>query len=242
MTSFAVISDRGTKVPLVGDGMLPEVALLNAEFLKTLPGKAVADTGMDALSHGMESFISTGRNPFADSLAESSVYLIWRQLPQAVTGDQEGRAAMLTASCMAGAAFNSASLGICHSLSHALGGRFHIPHGRLNSVLLPVVVRFNARLEGSLTGAAEQYARLAKGCGLTGSGGRAEVFALLRGLNRLRERLDLPRTLVDAGIDSQALKSAIPELAKAAMEDVCTATNPRPVCPADLERLLKEAL
>ncbi len=241
VTSFAVINDRGTKIPLVEEGLLPEVAILNAEFLRTLPGKAMADTGMDALSHGMEAFVSTGANPFADSLAETAVSLIWKQLPKAAAGSQEAREAMLTASCMAGVAFNSASLGICHSLSHALGGRFHIPHGRLNSVLLPVVVRYNAGLDGSLTGAAEGYARLAKRCGLTGSGGRAGAFALLRGLNRLREKLELPRNLVEAGIDGQALRSAIPELARTAMEDVCTATNPRPVTPSDLERLLKEA-
>lgn len=242
VTSFAVIGDRGTKIPLVEDGLLPEAAILNPELLKTLPGKAVADTGMDALSHGVEAFVSTGSNPFSQSLAESAVARIWKALPRAAAGDQEARAGMLAASCMAGAAFNSASLGICHSLSHALGGRFHIPHGRLNGVLLPVVVKFNAGLDGGLTDAAEGYAQLARRCGLTGSGGRAGVFALLRGLDRLRDRLELPKTLAEAGIDGEALKSALPELARAAVKDVCTATNPRPAGPADLERLLKEAL
>ena len=242
VTSFAVINDRGTKIPLVEDGLLPEGAILNADFLKTLPGKAVADTGMDALSHGLEAFVSKGSNPFADSLAEGAVALIWHNLPQAAEGSQEARGTMLTASCMAGAAFNSASLGICHSLAHALGGRFHIPHGRLNGVLLPAVVRYNAGLDSSMTPAAERYAQLAKTCGLTGSGGRAGVFALLRGLNRLREKLGLPQTLTEAGVSSQEVREAIPALARAALEDVCTVTNPRPVTAGDLERLLKEVL
>jgi 1-propanol dehydrogenase len=242
VTSFAVISDRGVKIPLVEDSLLPDVAILDGSFLTTLPAKAVADTGMDALSHGVEAFASTGATPLTDALALSAVSRIWRDLPEGFAGNQTARQELLLSSCMAGASFNAASLGICHSLSHALGGRFHLPHGRINGVLLPTVVRYNAGLDVGLTPAAGRYAQLAQACGLTGSGGRAGVFALLRGFDRLREKLELPKTLREAGIHPEELRSALPQLAETALEDVCTKTNPRPVTVQMLAQLLEEAL
>jgi 1-propanol dehydrogenase len=241
VTSFAVITHQGGKIPLVEDSLLPEVAILAGELLGTLPPKAVADTGMDALSHGIESYVSTGGNPFTQGLAECAVGMCWQELPRAMAGEGDSREKMLAASSLAGAAFNSSGLGICHSLAHALGGTFHLPHGRLNSALLPTVVRFNAGLDVGLTSAAQGYAQLAQRCGLTTSGGRAGVFAFLRGLARLQDKLGLPKCLGEAGIPREGWSDAIPKLAQGAMEDVCTATNPRPVTQGELEQLLREA-
>jgi alcohol dehydrogenase class IV len=242
VTSFAVLSDHGVKLPLVEDSLLPDAAILDGSFLTTLPAKAVADTGMDALSHGIEAYVSTGASLFTDALSVAAVSDIWKQLPKGMVGSQTARDRLLLSSCLAGAAFNASSLGICHSLSHALGGRFHLPHGRLNGVLLPTVVRYNAGLDVGLTPAAGRYAQLAQACGLTGSSGRAGVFAFLRGLDRLREKLELPKTLQEAGISREELRENLPQLSEAALADVCTKTNPRTVTAQVLAQLLEEAL
>jgi 1-propanol dehydrogenase len=224
MTSFAVVTDRerGVKHPLVDDALLPTCAVLDPSLLDELPPAVTADTGMDVLSHALEAYVSTAATVFSDALAEKAFVLAWKNLPAAwAAGPSPAKEAMLYASCLAGMAFNSAGLGVCHSLAHALGGRLHLPHGRLNAVLLPHVIAYNA----AQSAAADKYARLAKLCGLAPS-----PRALAGAVGRLLTALKLPRTL---SVDDP--KGA----AQAALEDRCTATNPRAPTQTDLEAILR---
>ncbi|MGN0968208.1 MAG: 1-propanol dehydrogenase PduQ [Oscillospiraceae bacterium] len=226
MTAFAVLTDteKGVKYPLVDDALLPDAAVLDPSLLDGVPPSVTADTGMDVLTHAAEAYVSVGATPFTDALAEKAFVLAYQNLPGAyrISGGSPEKEAMLYASCLAGMAFNAAGLGISHSLAHALGGRIHMPHGRLNAILLPRVMAFNA-VQGR---AAERYARLARLCGLAGS-----ARALSAALNRLLTALKLPKTLtVD---DPKAI-------AAAALEDRCTATNPRKPSAAELETILRE--
>lgn len=233
VTSFAVLTHGGVKIPLVEDSLLPDVAVLDPAFLAGVPARVTADTGMDVLTHALEAWVAAGANAFTDALAARAFVLAWASLPGAAAGESGAKADMLTASCMAGLAFNGAGLGVCHALSHALGGRFHAAHGRLNGVLLPRVVAFN----GEVREAGRKYAQLARLCGMAGT-----VRALIAGLDRMRARLELPETLSAAGISRDEVCAALPELVDAALADVCCPGNPRPAGREELERLLREAL
>ena len=234
VTSFAVLTDTtaGVKYPLVDDALLPDAAVLDPALLDGVPPAVTADTGMDVLSHAVEATAARGAGPFSDALAGAAFDLALHNLPRAHREPGEARGQMLHASCLAGMAFNAAGLGICHSLSHALGGRFHLPHGRLNALLLPHVIRFNARDQG----AARRYAQLARRCGLGGT-----PHALAAALVRLTRGLDLPPTLTACGVDRKSLEEALPQLAAAALADRCTPANPRTPTEADLESLLRAA-
>ena len=230
VTSFAVLTDtdRGVKLPLVDDGLLPEAAILDPGLLDGVPPHVTADTGMDVLTHAAEAAVARGASPFSDALAERAFSTAFQSLPDAAAGDQGGKARMLQASCMAGMAFNAAGLGVCHAMAHALGGRFHLPHGRLNALLLPQVIGFNAQDPR----AAEGYGRLAKACGLAGN-----PRALAAALTRLRTRLKIaPRLPVSAG----ELREALPGLTQAALADGCLSANPRTVQAGDIQALLLE--
>ena len=225
VTSFAVLTDtdQGQKYPIVDDRLLPETALLDPNFLTGVPPAVTGDTGMDVIAHAVEAYVAKRANPFTDALAERAFGMAAEHLEEAVAGTYEARAAMLYASCLAGIAFNGAGLGICHSLAHAIGGRYHVPHGRINAILLPHVVRFN----GEEIEAGKKYGRLA---GLSGTSGTAR--ALAGKLVRLRSRIGIP--------DRMSETMAIQEVAIAAREDRCTETNPRPVSTENLTALLRE--
>lgn len=223
MTAYAVLTDpsQGLKYPLVDDTLLPEYAILDPSLLAGVPPTVTADTGMDVLTHAAEAYVSPKATPFTDALAEKAFALAYENLPGAYRGDLERRGVMLYASCMAGMAFNAAGLGICHSLAHALGGRVHMPHGRLNAILLSHVIRFNAANQI----AAQRYAKLAKLCGLA-----ASPRALSGAMSRLLPVLKMPTTLT---VDDPSA------IAAAALADPCTATNPRVPTQTELETLLR---
>ena len=230
VTSFAVLTDtdQGVKYPLVEEDLLPEAAILDASLLEGVPPHVTADTGMDVLTHAAEAVAAKGASPFSDALAEKAFALAYRRLPEAHAGSREAKQDMLLASCMAGMAFNAAGLGVCHSMAHALGGRFHVPHGRLNALLLPGVIQFNAAEQA----AAEKYARLAKLCGLA-----ANPRALSSAVTRLRSGLKIPLKLP---VPAQEFRAALPGLAAAALQDVCLPGNPRPVTAGEIEAMLRE--
>lgn len=231
VTAFAVLTDteRGVKYPLVEEGLLPETAILDPTLLEGVPPKVTADTGMDVLTHAAEGFVARGSSPFSDALAEKAFALAYERLPAAFAGDLGAKGDMFLASCMAGMAFNAAGLGVCHAMAHALGGRFHLPHGRLNAVLLPSVVLRNA---GDRRAAA-RYAALAKACGLAGT-----PRALSAALARLRAALDLPDRLP---VEPEKMKAALDDLAAAALADGCMAANPIPLTAAEVKDLLARA-
>ena len=228
VTSFAVLTDRarGVKHPLVDDALLPQAAVLEAGLLAGVPPAVTADTGMDVLTHAAEGWVARGASPFTDALAGHAFALAWGALPAACRGDLGARGEMLLASCLAGIAFNAAGLGICHSLAHSLGGRLHLPHGRLNALLLPRVIAFNA----GDPAAARKYGRLAERCGLGGT-----ARSLASALTRLGRSLHMPEHLEGGGADLAAV-------AADALADRCTPSNPRAVTAGDLEGLLREAV
>lgn len=234
VTAFSVLTDEeaGVKVPLVDPALLPDAAVLEPSFLTGVPAPVTADTGMDVLAHALESYVARGANPFTDAMAEKAFSLAWEELPRACRGNGEARGRMLLASCLAGIAFNEAGLGICHGLAHVLGGKFHTPHGRLNAVLLPQVIRYNAQ-DGE---AGRKYARLARLIGLSPT-----PRALAGAAARLRESLGMPGSLTACGIKAEELSGCEGELARAALGDVCTPGNPRLAGEEALCGLIRES-
>ena len=234
-TSFAVLTDpvRGIKYPLVDDELLPDQAILDPALLAGVPPAVTADTGMDVLTHAAEAYVAKGASPYSDALAEKAFTLAWENLRPAWESQGESRAKrqMLLASNLAGMAFNAAGLGLCHSLAHALGGRFHVPHGRLNALIFPHVLTYNAA--GRETAA--KYAHLAGLCGLAPT-----PRALSAGWSRLRARLGLPDRLAACGVEAGKLHAALDELAAAALGDLCAPSNPRRPSAEDVRALLKE--
>ncbi|MGO1488883.1 MAG: 1-propanol dehydrogenase PduQ [Arachnia sp.] len=244
VTSFAVVTADGHKVVLVSDDMAPTMAILDPEVTRSLPPAITADTGMDAITHALEAYVSTGRSDFSDAFAEKAAQLACQNLETAVRhgDDLIAREKMHNAATMAAVAFNNSGLGITHSLSHALGAKFHKPHGRLNAVLLPTVMEFNAGPvsygSNGISTVAGRYAHIAHLLGLEAASRRNLALSLCAELRRLRRSIDIPDTLSGMGVDPTELKDCAQELAEAAMEDACTPSNPVQPTVSDLRSLL----
>lgn len=225
VTSFAILTDtqRGVKHALVDDALLPDAAILAPEFLAGVPAAVTADTGMDVLTHAAEAYVARGANSFTDALAEAAFTAAFRLLPAAHRGDMEARAGMLEASCMAGMAFNAAGLGVCHSLAHVLGGAHHLPHGKINAILLPKVITWHME---SAPETREKYARLAKRCGLA-----PNPRSLAAGLGRLARSLGEPERFPE--------EMDVARIAAQAMKDRCTPSDPAEVTEAGLRSILE---
>ena len=207
-----------------------------------------ADAGMDVLTHALEAYVSTGANDFSDAMCEKAITLVFRFLPLAFLDGEDllAREKMHNASCMAGLAFNSAGLGVNHGMAHALGGKLHIAHGRVNAMLLPKVVRFNADLTnvraGEYTLAAKKYQRIARILDFPAPSVRLGVNYLIQELEALNRTLQIPATLKQWGADMAQVRALRPELVAAAMADVTTGMNPRPVREADVEAILDQII
>ncbi len=233
VTTFSIITNGAVKLPLIDDALAPDLAILDPSLLAALPPNLIADAGFDILAHCLEAAVATGASAASQALSQAAFACAYENLPASYRGDPSVRLAIHEAACMAGIAFNSAGLGVCHALSHALGGRFHVPHGRLNAVLLPAVIEYNA--ETSLP----DYAALAAKAGIAGSTPRLQLRNLLSGLRRLRAALGLPETLSQLGIAPEALRQEEDALCRAALEDRCIQTNPVAVDTQALRTLLK---
>lgn len=231
VTSFAIITRGETKFPLIDENLLPDAAILDPSFQLHMPKGLIAETGMDLISHCLEALAAKGRNVFSDTLALQALDTAFRLLPLSYRGQTEVRAELQAAACMAGAAFQTAGLGVGHALAHALGARFHISHGRINAVLMPAVLRFNASVS------AEAYRLAAQRLGSVGSTDTLLLRALIRSIDQLRRQLQLPGSLRELGI---ALPSDLSAITSDAMNDMCLTGNPRPVTVADLEDILRE--
>lgn len=235
VTSFAVITDqeKGTKYPLVSDALLPDVAILDPDLVKSVPGKITADTGMDVITHALEAYVSTKATDFTDALAEKALVLAFKYLLPAYKDgkNMEAREKMHNASCLAGIAFNSASLGLNHGMAHVIGGKFHVPHGRTNSILLPYIIDFNADIVGyegnDFSVAAKKYAHIAKLVGLSASNARMGVRSLINEIKKMQKEMDMPSNLKACGVSVDEVNNLKEEIAKLALEDACTSTNPK---------------
>ena len=225
VTSFAVLTHDGVKYPLVEDRLRPKIAILDSDLLTALPPKLIADTGMDAVAHCIEAIAAKNASPFTDGLALHALHLLLELLEKSFSGQNAVRGQLHCAATMAGIAFDNAGLGICHALSHAIGGIFHLSHGRINAILLPAVMRFNA---------SPAYTRAAKHCGLTGS--------LPLAVERLRRSLKLPASLTQAGLSRSDVLARVDEICDTALRDPCAATNPRSADKNDLAQIVRQVL
>ena len=248
VTSFAVIKDedKGSKYPLVSDELLPDIAILDSELTMSVPPSITADTGMDVITHALEAYVSTEATDFSDALAEKALTLAFKYLVRAYKNgnDVEAREKMHSASCLAGIAFNSVSLGINHSIAHALGGKFHIPHGRANSILLPKVIEFNADIIGyesnKFSKAAEKYANIARLLGLSASNTRMGVRSLIHEIQKLQKEMNMPTNLRKCGVSKKDFDENKEEIANLAVKDPCTVTNPKVPTVLSIIEILKK--
>lgn len=236
VTDFAILTHNGIKHPLIDPKLRPTMAILEAELLDELPPALIADCGFDVLSHALEAWVGSNANPITDAFAEKAVATVTSLLVPSFQGDKTIRLDVHIASAMAGLAFTQAGLGLCHALSHSLGGHFHLPHGRLNAILLPAVISCNAEAAG------KKYAELSRRMGLGGSGDNMAIRNLKNALIRLRSTLNLPATLAQAGIAPQLLRQKSDEIVAATLADPCCTTNPVPVTHELVQKVLREVV
>ncbi len=234
VTDFAILTHENVKHPLVDERLCPDVAILDGDFLTNLPRGLIADSGFDVLSHALEGYVAKNGGFFTDALAKEAFCVALAALPASFSGNTALRQRMHDAATMAGMAFTKAGLGLCHAMSHTLGGAFHIPHGRLNAILLPAVVECNANLCG------DKYARLARAAGLSGAADAVAVRNLKNALVRLRKELGLPQTLKEAGVDPRHVWHKTDSLVADILKDPCCKTNPIPVEAFMVRRVLEE--
>lgn len=237
VTAFSVITDyeKGVKYPLADYNITPDIAIVDPELAETMPKTLTAHTGMDALTHAIEAYVSTLNSPFTDPLALKAISMVFDYLPDSYNGDINAREQMHYAQCLAGMAFTNALLGIVHSMAHKTGAAFsngHIPHGCANAIYLPYVIKFNAK------NAQSRYADIARFVGIEGNNDEELVDKLCEKINKYNEKLNIPPTLKEFGINEQEFKEKVSNIAKLAVEDACTGSNPRSITPAEMEKLL----
>lgn len=250
VTSFAVVTnkDKGIKYPLVSEALLPSVAVLDCELVKSVPPSVVADTGMDVLTHAVEAYVSTSANDFTDAFAEKAVSLVFQYLKRSYSDadDLEAKEKMHNASCMAGIAFNEASLGLNHAIAHSIGGKLHIPHGRTNAILLPYIIEFNAAIEGysptQYSQAAKKYGNLAKLIGFQGGNTRTLVKNFIHEITKLMKELNMPTTLKECNIPSEKINEVKQQIAEGALQDICMHTNPKSATKNDILNLIEKTI
>jgi len=235
VTNFSIITDaeKGTKYPLVTDQILPDEAILDSGLVAGLPPKQTADTGIDVLTHAIEAYVSTSANDISDALSEKAICYVFNYLERAYKdgNDKAAREKMHLASTMAGMAFNTASLGLNHGIAHAAGARWHIPHGRINGILLPNIIRYNAGIiagnyNKTTSPVANRYAEIAKFLGLNAGNAQMGVRSLVNAILALEKTLSIPRNLSEYGVSKEQFESDKNVIAEAALADRCTATNP----------------
>ena len=237
VTAFSVITDyeKGIKYPLADFNITPDIAIVDPELAETMPPKLTAHTGMDALTHAIEAYVSTLNSPFTDPLALKAIHMVFDYLPDSFGGDMKAREQMHYAQCLAGMAFSNALLGIVHSMAHKTGAAFstgHIPHGCANAIYLPYVIQYNAK------NAESRYADIARSIGITGSDAEC-VSQLCEKINEYNKKLNIPATLKEFGIVEEEFLEKVDEIAKLAVGDACTGSNPRPITPEQMSQLLK---
>lgn len=253
VTSFAVITDKqkNMKYPLADYELTPDVAIIDPELVMSLPKRMTADTGMDVLTHSIEAYISNMASDYTDGLAEKAVELVFENLEKAyINGsDKKAREKMHNASTIAGMAFTNAFLGVNHSLAHKLGAEYHIPHGRANAILLPYVIRYNATKPTKFVSfpkyeyfvADEKIKKLAERVGLPAGTKEEGISSFIKAIKDLMEKLEMPKSLKECGIEENDFLSKVDSLADRAFEDQCTTANPRVPLVKELKQILLDA-
>ena len=254
VTAFSVITDKrngNIKYPLADYELTPDVAIIDPQFVMTMPKSITADTGMDVLTHAIESYVSVLASDYTDGLALKAIELVFKYLARAYQdgNDELAREKMHNASCIAGMAFTNAFLGLNHSMAHKLGGEYHIPHGRANSILLPYVIRYNATMPSKFTIfpkyekwiANERYAEISRYLGLPCSTVEEGVESLVQSVIDLAKKLDVATTIQECGVDEKLFMSNVLVLADRAFEDQCTTTNPRQPLVSEIAEVYKKA-
>lgn len=248
VTSFAVVSDPKEKMkyPLVSEHLIPDEAILDAELVKSVPPAITADTGMDVFTHALEACVSTNRSDFTNALAEKAIEICGVFLLRAYLdgNDTHARQKMHSASCLAGLAFNTASLGLNHGMAHQLGATFHIPHGRANAMLLPHIIEFNSDInkhsksQKEYLPAVKRYATVAQILGLSSYNKIMTVRSLVNWVQFMLKEMDIPLSISQMGtISKEEYFNAIDRMADAALADACTATNPRVPTKEDVVKM-----
>ncbi len=252
VTAFAVITDyeKGIKYPLADFEITPDVAIVDPDLAETMPQKLVAHTGMDAMTHAIEAYVSTANCDFTDPLALYAIRMIQADLVDSYNGDMAKRDSMHNAQCLAGMAFSNALLGIVHSMAHKTGAAFadyvaHLIHGAANAMYLPKVIAFNAKDET----AAKRYAVIADEMKLGGETTEEKIKLLIAYLRGMNDKLNIPQCIKNYGKDSYPTEQGfVPEdvflerlhdIAVNAIADACTGSNPRQPSVEEMEKLLK---
>jgi len=253
VTSFTVITDKETnrKYPLADYELTPDVAIIDPQFVMTVPKHVTADTGMDVLTHAIEAYVSNMANDYTDGLAIKAMQLVFDYLPKAYHNgsDEIAREKMHNASTIAGMAFSNAFLGINHSLAHKLGAEFHIAHGRANAILLPHVIRYNAEKPSKFSTfpkyeyfiADERYAEIAQALGLPANTTQEGVESLVQAIIELGKALNIPMSIKENGVNEKEFNDKVEKLAELAFEDQCTTANPKLPLITELKAVYQKA-
>lgn len=233
VTSFAVITDNetGIKYPIADFNITPDVAIVDPDLAQSMPEKLIAHTGMDALTHAFEAYVSNANSAFTDALAMKSIEMIKENLLDSYQGSKEARSEMHIAQCLAGMAFSNATLGIVHSMAHKTGKVFSIAHGCANAIYLPYVIEFNRKTAGSV------YADIAKRLNLSGNTEDELVDSLVAMVRDFNKQLNIPATLKEFGLSEEIFKNNLDEVAETAVGDPCTGTNPREISVDEMRKL-----
>jgi acetaldehyde dehydrogenase/alcohol dehydrogenase len=253
VTPFAVLTDkeRGRKVTLADYSLTPDVAIVDPQFVMSMPKGLTADTGIDCLTHALEAAVSSYASAYTDCNAMQAIRMAFKYLPTAYEhpGDEEARGMMHNAACIAAMAFSNASVGVNHALAHAFGARFGVAHGRANALMLPHVIAYNASVPTKFLPspyqkgyvAHKKYATIADLLGLGGHTTDDKVKNLVRAIEQLLDQLGFPRSIADMGITQEEFKLAMPELTKLAFDDPSWRSNPRMPLISELAELFWKA-
>ena len=254
VTSFAVITDKekNKKYPLADYELTPDVAIVDTDLVMSLPKSITADTGMDVLTHALEAYVSNMASDYTDGLAEKAVELVFKNLRDAYNdgSNKYAREKMHNASTIAGMAFTNAFLGVCHSMAHKIGAEFHLPHGRINAILLPYVIKYNGvddptkfvsfpKYEYYV--AKHKYAEISRRMNFPAFTDDEGLESLVREVDKLRADVGIPKSFKDAGIDEKEWLAKVDILADRAFEDQCTSANPRVPLVSEIKQILLDS-
>ncbi len=250
VTSFAVISDKekNIKYPFTDYALLPNIAIVDPDLVSSLPKTAVADTGMDVLTHAIEAYVSNMASDYTDGLAIKAIELVFEYLIRSYkdANDKEAREKMHNASTIAGMAFSNAFLGLNHSIAHKIGGEYHVPHGRANAILLPYVIKYNATMPSKFVSfpkydhyiAADRYADIARRLGLKARTTEEGVNSLIKAIQNMMKEMNMISSFKEFGIDEKLYIDNLDLLADRSFEDQCTTANPKLPLVSEIKQIL----